>query len=62
MLSQSIVLKYWVACSDNCYSVSEYLMGDLGSITLTKEGKVDKTKVRAFIGCGCEEWGRGKRK
>eukprot|EP00105_Crassostrea_gigas_P014984 XP_011431848.1 PREDICTED: rho GTPase-activating protein 31 isoform X5 [Crassostrea gigas] len=25
-------------------SVSEYLMGDLGSITLTKEGKVDKTK------------------
>lgn len=25
-------------------SVSEYLMGDLGNITLTKEGKVDKTK------------------
>lgn len=38
-------------------------MGDLGNITLTKEGKVDKTKVRelerAFIVCWCEEWGRG---
>lgn len=42
-------------------------MGDLGNITLTKEGKVDKTKVRelekTFIVCGCEEWrGGGGRK
>lgn len=38
-------------------------MGDLGNITLTKEGKVDKTKVRelekTFIVCGCEEWRGG---
>lgn len=41
-------------------------MGDLGNITLTKEGKVDKTKVRelekTFIVCGCEEWRRGGEK
>lgn len=35
-------------------------MGDLGSIIFIKEGKVDKIKVRVFIGCGCEEWGRGR--
>jgi hypothetical protein len=32
----------------NCCSVSEYLMGDLGNISLEKGGKADKTKVSVY--------------